>query len=94
MTYSLRTLNSASGTPETEPQRQSSEGAGWLRFTQEIVLFLGASALLVLANTSNALAPKNKTISCVKRNQPAPSDDCLCGSVSGVPDALLRVRSE
>ena len=49
MTYSLRTLNSASGTPETEPQRQSSEGAGWLRFTQEIVLFLGASALLVLA---------------------------------------------
>ena len=67
------------GAPKPEPDQDGS---------------LALKLNMAKANTSNALAPKNKTISCVKRNQPAPSDDCLCGSVSGVPDALLRVRSE
>ena len=49
MTYSLRTLNNASGTPESDLQNELSGSTGLMRFTQEIVLFLGAAGLLVLA---------------------------------------------
>ena len=49
MTYSLRTLNNASGAPESDLPNELSEGSGWMRFTQEIVLLLGAAAWLILA---------------------------------------------
>ena len=49
MTYSLRTLNSANGTPESDLKNQTSEGVGLLRFTQEIVLLIGAVSWLALA---------------------------------------------
>ena len=48
MTYSLRTLNSASGSAETDPQTELSRNTGLRRFTQEILLFLGAAGLLFL----------------------------------------------
>ena len=48
MTYSLRTLNSASGSSETDTQTELSQSTGLRRFTQEILLFLGAAGLLFL----------------------------------------------
>jgi S-DNA-T family DNA segregation ATPase FtsK/SpoIIIE len=48
MTYSLRTLNSASGSSETDAQAELSQNTGLRRFTEEILLFLGAAGLLFL----------------------------------------------
>jgi len=59
MTYSLRTLNNATGTPESDMQNEMSEGAGWMRFTQEIILLLGAAGLLVLALAMFSFSPKD-----------------------------------
>ncbi len=59
MTYSLRTLNNAAGAPETDSRTELSEGAGWMRFTQEIVLFLGAALLLVLVLSMASFSPQD-----------------------------------
>ena len=48
MTYSLRTLNIASGSSETDAQTELSQNTGLRRFTEEILLFLGAAGLLFL----------------------------------------------
>ena len=59
MTYSLRTLNSANGTPDSDLQNQTSEGVGLLRFTQEIVLLIGAVSWLALALAMFSYSPKD-----------------------------------
>ena len=48
MTYSLRTLTNPTVSPESDSKGELNEGIGLMRFTQEIVLFLGAAALLLL----------------------------------------------
>jgi S-DNA-T family DNA segregation ATPase FtsK/SpoIIIE len=59
MTYSLRTLTNAAGGPENDSRNGLSEGAGFMRFTQEIVLFMGAALLLVLALAMFSFSPKD-----------------------------------
>ncbi len=59
MTYSLRTLTNAAGTPENDSSTGLSESGGLMRFTQEIVLFLGAALLLVLAFAMFSFSPKD-----------------------------------
>ena len=59
MTYSLRTLNNASGDPESNSPSELSANAGLLRFTQEIILFLGAAVLLVLVLAMFSFSPKD-----------------------------------
>ena len=59
MTYSLRTLTNAAGNSENDPSVGMSENAGLLRFTQEIVLFMGAALLLVLALAMFSFSPKD-----------------------------------
>jgi S-DNA-T family DNA segregation ATPase FtsK/SpoIIIE len=59
MTYSLRTLNSASGTSESDSKTGLPEGSGLLRFTQEIFLFVGAAGLLVLTLAMFSFSPKD-----------------------------------
>jgi hypothetical protein len=44
MTYSLRTLSNPTSSPESDSQGELNGGIGLMRFTQEIVLFLGAAA--------------------------------------------------
>jgi S-DNA-T family DNA segregation ATPase FtsK/SpoIIIE len=71
MTYSLRTLNSASGTSESDSKTGLPEGSGLLRFTQEIFLFVGAAGLLVLTLAMFSFSPKD----------PSWSGSGLCGLV-------------
>ncbi|NDF78691.1 MAG: DNA translocase FtsK, partial [Betaproteobacteria bacterium] len=59
MTYSLRTLTNAAGTSENDSSTGLSEGVGLMRFTQEIVLFMGAALLLVLALAMFSFSPKD-----------------------------------
>ena len=59
MTYSLRTLTNAAGTSENDSSSGLSEGTGLMRFTQEIVLFMGAALLLVLALAMFSFSPKD-----------------------------------
>ncbi|MSP34434.1 MAG: DNA translocase FtsK [Limnohabitans sp.] len=49
MTYSLRTLTNPTASPEADSPRVLNEGVGLMRFTQEIVLFLGAAVLILFA---------------------------------------------
>jgi len=58
MTYSLRTLTNPTGSPEADSPRVLNEGVGLLRFTQEIVLFLGAAVLILLALAMFSFSPK------------------------------------
>ncbi len=59
MTYSLRTLTNPTGSPESDSKGELTEGIGLLRFTQEIVLFLGAAALLLLVLSMFSFSPKD-----------------------------------
>ena len=59
MTYSLRTLTNPSGSPESDSQGELNGGIGLMRFTQEIVLFLGAAALLLLVLSMFSFSPKD-----------------------------------
>ena len=59
MTYSLRTLTNPTGSPEADSPRVLNEGVGLLRFTQEIVLFLGAAVLILLALAMFSFSPKD-----------------------------------
>jgi S-DNA-T family DNA segregation ATPase FtsK/SpoIIIE len=59
MTYSLRTLTHTSTGSENDTRAEMSEGSGLMRFTQEIVLFIGAAMLLVLALAMFSFSPKD-----------------------------------
>ncbi len=59
MTYSLRTLTNASGDPESGSRGELPANAGMLRFTQEIILFLGAAVLLLLVLALFSFSPKD-----------------------------------
>jgi hypothetical protein len=59
MTYSLRTLTNPTASPEADAPRVLNEGVGLMRFTQEIVLFLGAAALILLALAMFSFSPKD-----------------------------------
>ena len=59
MTYSLRTLTNPSNSPEAGSPRVLNEGVGLMRFTQEIVLFLGAAVLVLLALAMFSFSPKD-----------------------------------
>ena len=59
MTYSLRTLTNALGSSENDPSAELSENLGLLRFTQEIVLFMGAALLLLLVLAMFSFSPKD-----------------------------------
>ena len=59
MTYSLRTLTNPSPSPEADSPSVLNEGLGLMRFTQEIVLFLGAATLILLALAMFSFSPKD-----------------------------------
>ena len=59
MTYSLRTLTNPSNSPDADSPRVLNEGVGLMRFTQEIVLFLGAAVLVLLALAMFSFSPKD-----------------------------------
>ena len=59
MTYSLRTLTNPSASPEADSPGVLNEGLGLMRFTQEIVLFLGAATLILLALAMFSFSPKD-----------------------------------
>ena len=59
MTYSLRTLTNPSPSPEADSPSVLNEGLGLMRFTQEIVLFLGAAVLILLALAMFSFSPKD-----------------------------------
>ena len=59
MTYSLRTLTNPTGSPEADSPRVLNEGVGLMRFTQEIVLFLGAAVLILLSLAMFSFSPKD-----------------------------------
>ena len=59
MTYSLRTLTNPTGGPESDSNSELKGGIGLMRFTQEIVLFLGAAALLLLVLSMFSFSPKD-----------------------------------
>jgi S-DNA-T family DNA segregation ATPase FtsK/SpoIIIE len=59
MTYSLRTLTNPSNSPEAGSPIVLNEGVGLMRFTQEIVLFLGAAVLVLLALAMFSFSPKD-----------------------------------
>ena len=59
MTYSLRTLTNPTASPEADSPRVLNEGVGLMRFTQEIVLFLGAAVLILLALAMFSFSPKD-----------------------------------
>jgi len=59
MTYSLRTLTNPSASADNDARPELSESAGLMRFTQEIVLFIGAALLLFLALAMFSFSPKD-----------------------------------
>ena len=59
MTYSLRTLTNPTGSTESDSKGEFNGGIGLMRFTQEIVLFLGAAALLLLVLSMFSFSPKD-----------------------------------
>ena len=59
MTYSLRTLSNPTSSPESDSPRVLNEGVGLMRFTQEIVLFLGVAVLIFLALAMFSFSPKD-----------------------------------
>jgi DNA segregation ATPase FtsK/SpoIIIE, S-DNA-T family len=59
MTYSLRTLTHPSSSPEEGLAQKNSAWFGIMRFTQEIVLFAGATAILILVLAMYSFNPKD-----------------------------------